>query len=194
VGFAAICCVCVSTQAEKKQTPVQAVGTESLILPLALDVAAGISRQPDAESHSRVRSAKKQSAAQVRSEEKPSGSQTRETEPRKSVRTGAGNGTASGSGKLQPLRRRVIVVKARWCGACQLLDREWPKLRAVRWRIGAGETQHFQLIDVDSDPGVVARYGITGLPTLLLIENGKVLDRTGGLGARDMAEFYYGRL
>lgn len=95
---------------------------------------------------------------------------------------------------LKPLKRRVIVVKATWCGACQALNYEWPKLRKVRWRIGKADTDHFQLVDTDQDPGVVGRYGVTQLPTLLLIENGKVIDRAGVLNAKDLAEFYYGRL
>ena len=96
--------------------------------------------------------------------------------------------------KPKPLKRRVIVVKATWCGACQALNNEWPKLRKVRWRIGTGDTDHFQLVDADQDPGVVGRYGVTQLPTLLLIEDGKVIDRAGVLNAKDFAEFYYGRL
>lgn len=95
---------------------------------------------------------------------------------------------------LKPLKRRVIVVKTTWCGACQALNNEWPKLRKVRWRIGIADTDHFQLVDADQVPGVVSRYGVTQLPTILLIENGKVIDRAGALNAKDLAEFYYGRL
>ena len=98
------------------------------------------------------------------------------------------------SKKSKPLKRQVLVVKATWCGACQVLNHEWPKLRKVRWRIGGTNTDHFQLIDVDANPDIAGRYGITQLPTLLLIENGKVIQRTGGLNAKDMADFYYGRL
>lgn len=96
--------------------------------------------------------------------------------------------------KSKPLKRQVLVVKATWCGACQALRHEWPKLRKVRWRIGGTNTDHFQLIDVDANPDVAGRYGITQLPTLLLIENGKVIQRAGGLNAKEMANFYYGRL
>lgn len=103
-------------------------------------------------------------------------------------------GTTAGSTRRKPLRRKIIVVKAAWCGACQSLNHEWPKLRKVRWRIGSQDTDHFQLVDVDENPDVVSRYGIAQLPTLLLVENGKVIGRTGALSAKDLAEFYYGRL
>lgn len=95
--------------------------------------------------------------------------------------------------RRKPLRRRVLVIKASWCGACQSLNSEWPRLRKVRWRIGSDDTDHFQLIDVDASPNAVSRYDVTQLPTLLLVEDGKVIQRTGSLDAKNLAEFYYGR-
>jgi len=194
-GFAVLCCACASAQTVEKQIPVLTIEQASQIRPLALAADAEISAKADSKSELLTRSGKTQPKSGARSGlNRPSGSRKPRTEFRKSDGTDPVNGKAIRPKERQPLKRRVIVVKAKWCGACQLLNHEWPKLRAVRWRIGASDTQHFQLIDVDTDPGVVARYGITQLPTLLLIENGKILDRTGGLDAADLAEFYYGRL
>ncbi|MFP6762023.1 MAG: thioredoxin family protein, partial [Planctomycetaceae bacterium] len=170
------------------------------IQPLALDAATENAQQVDARSRFQPQPEKKQpekkqpEKKQLRVQSgQAAGSAAAKpaTEFKKTGRTGAEAGRTT---QQKPLKRRVIVVKAKWCGACRLLDSEWPKLRAVRWRIGVRDTQHFQLIDVDADPGVVVRYGITQLPTLLLIENGKILSRAGGLNAKDLAEFYYGRL
>lgn len=94
----------------------------------------------------------------------------------------------------KPLKRRVLVFKASWCGACQLLNYEWPKLRDVRWRIGSKDSDHFQLVDADYSPELMSRYGIASLPTLVLIEDGREISRQSSLSAKDMAEFYYGRL
>lgn len=93
----------------------------------------------------------------------------------------------------RPLRRRVLVFKAGWCGACQSLEYEWPKLRAVKWRIGSSETDHFQVVDVDLRPDLMARYGVAQLPTLILIEDDREVRRTGSTTAWHLAEFYHGR-
>ncbi|MBI1310850.1 thioredoxin fold domain-containing protein [bacterium] len=92
-------------------------------------------------------------------------------------------------------KRQILVFKATWCGACQLLNPAWPKLREVNWRIGEQNTDHFRLVDSDQHPDLISRYGITALPTIVLLENGREIDRTGQiLNAVDLAEFYYGRL
>lgn len=96
--------------------------------------------------------------------------------------------------ELKPLKRRVLVFKADWCGACQQLSAAFPTLRKVRWRIGTKNTDHFQLIDVDRQPGLMNRYGVTSLPTVILLDGDKEIQRRGVLNAIDLAELYYGRL
>ena len=92
-------------------------------------------------------------------------------------------------------KRQVLIFKATWCGACQLLTPAWPKLRRVDWRVGSSKTDHFRLVDSDEHPDLVSRYGITALPTIVLLEDGREIDRTGQvLNAVDLAEFYFGRL
>ncbi len=92
-------------------------------------------------------------------------------------------------------RRQVLIFKATWCGACQLLNPAWPKLRRVDWRVGSARTDHFRLVDSDQHPDLISRFGITALPTIVLLEDGREIDRTGQiLNAVDFAEFYYGRL
>jgi thioredoxin 1 len=92
-------------------------------------------------------------------------------------------------------KRQVLIFKATWCGACQLLTPAWPKLRRVDWRVGSSKTDHFRLIDSDEHPDLVSRYRITALPTIVLLEDGREIDRTGQiLNAIDLAEFYFGRL
>lgn len=95
---------------------------------------------------------------------------------------------------LKPVKRKVLVFKATWCGACQSLNYEWPKLKEVGWRIGEKETDHIQLVDADTRPDLMSRYGVTSLPTLVLVDDDEELNRKGSLGARNIAEFYYGRL
>lgn len=110
---------------------------------------------------------------------------------------GKPNGKEKDSGKpaeRKPLKRRVLVFKASWCGACQSLNYEWPKLRKVRWRIGTSKSDHFQFVDADQRPDLISKYSIGSLPTLVLVDGDQETGRRGGLNAVDMAEFYYGRL
>jgi thiol-disulfide isomerase/thioredoxin len=95
---------------------------------------------------------------------------------------------------LKPLKRKILVFKATWCGACQALNYEWPSMKKVGWRVGGKLTDHIQLVDSDERPDLVSKYRITELPTLVLVDGDKELSRRGSLGARNIAEFYYGRL
>lgn len=91
-------------------------------------------------------------------------------------------------------KRRVLVFKASWCGACQALHHEWPRLRAVSWRVGTDDTSHFQMVDADERPDLMAKYGVTSLPTTLVVEDEREVGRHGLLDAHQLAELYYGRL
>jgi len=162
----------------------------SAIQPVSLNLAAGLSTRAETKKDT-----PKSNAAEATAKE----SSEKKQAPEKAEKKAGTKANTKEAGKekpkkRKPLKRKVLVVKATWCGACQALNSEWPKLRKVRWQIGGANTDHFQLINVDANPNVVSRYGITQLPTLLLIENGKVIQRAGGLNAKDLAEFYYGRL
>ena len=111
-----------------------------------------------------------------------------------SAKVETSRGTASKSKALKPLKRKILVFKASWCSACQLLNYEWPSMEKVGWRVGGNLTDHIQLVDSDERPGLVARYGITALPSLVLVDDDKEVARQGSLSARNIAEFYYGRL
>lgn len=102
--------------------------------------------------------------------------------------------TSAASKTRKPLKRKVLIFTASWCGACQALKYEFPRLKQVGWRIGEKRTDHFQLVDADRRHDLMSRYGISSLPTLVLIDDDKELSRSGSLGARNIAEFYYGRL
>lgn len=111
-----------------------------------------------------------------------------------SAKVEASKGTSAKPKALKPRKRRILVFKASWCSACQLLNYEWPSMKKVGWRVGVKLTDHIQLVDSDERPDLVSRYRITELPTLLLVDGDKVVGRQGSLSARDIAEFYYGRL
>lgn len=111
-----------------------------------------------------------------------------------SAKTKSFSGTASKSKAFKPVKRKILVFKATWCSACQLLNYEWPSMKKVGWRVGGKLTDHIQLVDSDERPDLVSKYGITALPSLVLVDDGKEVSRQGALSARNIAEFYYGRL
>lgn len=111
-----------------------------------------------------------------------------------SAKVEASRGASTKPKTLKPQKKRILVFKATWCSACQLLNYEWPDMKEVGWRVGGKLTDHIQLVDSDERSDLVSRYGITQLPTLLLVDGDQVVGRQGSLSARNIAEFYYGRL
>jgi thioredoxin 2 len=74
----------------------------------------------------------------------------------------------------------LVDVWAEWCAPCHMLEPHVEQLS----RDMAGR---LRVVKVDSDrsPQLSARFGIRGVPTLLLLDRGRVLDRRTGalLGA-----------
>jgi thioredoxin 1 len=71
--------------------------------------------------------------------------------------------------------RAVIDVWAPWCGPCRTMA---PILEAL-----AGELApdvHFGKLNADTDPELAARWNVEGIPTLLLFERGRLVDRVVG--------------
>ncbi len=68
----------------------------------------------------------------------------------------------------------VIDCYADWCGPCKMLA---PVLEAA---IPNHPSLQFGKIDADANPDLAARYGVMGLPTLLLIKDGEAIDRMVG--------------
>jgi thiol-disulfide isomerase/thioredoxin len=198
--FATITTAAESVKETASTAPV--VAGASAIQPVSLNLAASLKSSSLKSSNAKADPAKPaEDTTGKNSRSVPKIEETSKTKPAEDTKSNksdqAGQLKEKGEEKpkaLKPLKRRVVVVKATWCGACQSLKSEWPKLKKVRWRIGSADTDHFQVIDTDEDLGVVSRYGVTQLPTLLLIEDGKVIDRAGVLNAKNLAEFYYGRL
>ncbi len=70
----------------------------------------------------------------------------------------------------------LVDFFATWCGPCQY---QAPILERVAQEVGDGA--HILKIDVDRNPQVMERYGIRGVPTLMIFRNGKVVWRASGV-------------
>ncbi len=64
----------------------------------------------------------------------------------------------------------VLVFKAKWCKACQ---RDKPQVEEMRQR-GVKITE----IDWDEHPEIFRKYGVTRMPTYIVLEDGVEVERT----------------
>jgi len=79
------------------------------------------------------------------------------------------------------LRSCVLVVVdfyAERCGPCQIQGRI---LKDFAAEFDEGKVVK---VDVDQSPELATRYGVQGLPTLLIFQDGKVIARQAGLATK----------
>ncbi len=78
---------------------------------------------------------------------------------------------------------------ATWCGPCKMLT---PVLEEVE---GDYPDVEFVKVDVDEEPDLARRYGISVIPTLFVIKNGEATATTKGyLNADELRAFIDGGL
>ncbi len=74
----------------------------------------------------------------------------------------------------------LVDFFATWCGPCRLLSPILDELSSE----GAGAYKVVK-VDVDNEPDLAVRFGVTALPTLMLFENGEVTQRLVGLEKKE---------
>lgn len=74
----------------------------------------------------------------------------------------------------------LVDFTAVWCGPCKMLD---PILKdlADLWN---GQVRILK-VDVDQNPELAMQYNVMGVPTLMLFQGGKVVERLIGYQSKD---------
>ena len=75
---------------------------------------------------------------------------------------------------LRAENKVLLDFWATWCGPCQMIA---PVLEEI-----AGENESITVakVDVDEERELAIRYGISSIPTLMVLENGKVVNQMIG--------------
>lgn len=67
-----------------------------------------------------------------------------------------------------------MKFSAEWCGPCQAMKSDWNKITETFKDV------EFETINVDDQPGLAQQYGVMSIPTIVLVENGQVIDTIVG--------------
>jgi thioredoxin 1 len=73
----------------------------------------------------------------------------------------------------------MVDFWAEWCGPCRAIA---PILEELAEASEGGVT--LVKVNVDENPGLVARYGIRSIPTILFVKEGTVVDRVVGAASK----------
>ena len=75
--------------------------------------------------------------------------------------------------------KTVVDLFATWCGPCKMLS---PILDEISEEI---TTTKFYKMDVDDNQDVAREYNVMSIPTVLIFENGKLVNTIVGLRSRE---------
>ena len=77
----------------------------------------------------------------------------------------------------------LVDFWAPWCGPCRAMS---PAVEAVARKL-AGEAKVYK-VNVDDNPSVSPRFGIRGIPTMILFKDGRETNRLVGVSSTDQIE------
>jgi thioredoxin 1 len=77
----------------------------------------------------------------------------------------------------------VVDFWAEWCGPCKAIG---PALEEIAQTLG--NKAKIVKVNVDENPGVAAKYGIRGIPTLMIFKDGKVASTKVGAAPKNQLQ------
>lgn len=79
-------------------------------------------------------------------------------------------------GKVLEYEGKVLIdFWAEWCGPCRMLSPVIDEISKENPEFNIGK------VNVDEQPELAAAFGIESIPTLLLLESGRVVDKSVGV-------------
>ena len=72
--------------------------------------------------------------------------------------------------------KKVLMFSASWCGPCKMAKPKFQELKESRTDV------EFQVVDIDENPVMATNFGISGVPTFVVLEGEKEVDRVVGGG------------
>lgn len=84
---------------------------------------------------------------------------------------------------LQAEKPVLVEFGAEWCGPCRLLEPVLEELAAEY-----GDQVDFYTVDVDQSPQLAMQYSVMGVPTVMLFQEGKLVERMTGYRPRKALE------
>lgn len=75
----------------------------------------------------------------------------------------------------------VVQFSAPWCGPCRMLG---PIMNEIAEEHGESETLKIGKVNVDENTNLAVKYGIRGVPSILFIKEGEVIERIVGMKAK----------
>ena len=80
--------------------------------------------------------------------------------------------------------RKILYFTAAWCAPCKALS---PIMDSLQGQI------NFDKIDVDTNTDLSAQYGVRGVPSLVLVENGNEVGRLVGAQTKETILNFYNK-
>jgi len=80
--------------------------------------------------------------------------------------------------------KKILYFTASWCAPCKTLS---PIMDSLQGQI------NFDKIDVDSNTDLSAQYGVRGVPSLVLLENGEEIGRLVGVQSKESILNFYSK-
>ena len=78
--------------------------------------------------------------------------------------------------------KTMKYFSAKWCGPCRTF-------RPIMEEVAGEESIIVEFIDVDNEQNKAEKYKVTAVPTIVVEENGRVIDRTiGALTKQEVLE------
>ena len=72
------------------------------------------------------------------------------------------------------MNKTILYFRAEWCGPCRTMAKVFDAL------CGDYPDVAFRKVDVDEEPELTARHKVRAVPTMILLEDGKEVNRIAG--------------